>query len=63
MKASVLVLAWSVSMSVGCAAKKDAIPLAAAPTKTVAVTAPEADDGIHTGGLHISEAIVKACGL
>jgi peptidoglycan-associated lipoprotein len=58
-----LAAALSISMGVGCAAKKDAAPGPVAPPVTALAIPPPSDDGIQTGGLHISEAIVKACGL
>jgi len=60
----VLVLAMSVSASVGCAAKKETVAGPVAPSQVAAPpAAPATEGGIQTGGLHISEAIVKACGL
>jgi peptidoglycan-associated lipoprotein len=49
---------------VGCAAKNTTAG-AAAPTQATApaLDAPVVDDGIRTGGLRISEAIVRACNL
>jgi peptidoglycan-associated lipoprotein len=63
--AILVVLALSLPLSVGCAANKPSSPPAAAPTQAAALPLPPApaDDGIQTGGLHISEAIVRACGL
>jgi peptidoglycan-associated lipoprotein len=53
-----------VSLGVGCAAKKDTTAGAVVPLgPTAAPEAPVADDGMQTGGLHISEAIVRACNL
>jgi peptidoglycan-associated lipoprotein len=47
----------------GCAARKDVTAGATEPTAALVAQAPLAPDGIQTGGLHISEAIVQACGL
>jgi peptidoglycan-associated lipoprotein len=64
MRTPVLVLALSISVTVGCAAKRETVAGAVTPTGAIAAqAAPAEDDGIQTGGLHISEAIVKACGL
>jgi peptidoglycan-associated lipoprotein len=62
MRTPVLVLALSISVTVGCAAKKETTAGAVVPI-ALAQAAPAVDDGIQTGGLHISEEIVKACGL
>jgi peptidoglycan-associated lipoprotein len=54
------------SASGGCAAKKDAVAAPAAPSQATAPANDSllaVDDGIRTGGLSISEAIVKACNL
>jgi peptidoglycan-associated lipoprotein len=60
---TVLALALSVSVSVGCAAKKETTAGPATPSQPAAIALAPQDDGIQTGGLHTSEAIVKACGL
>jgi peptidoglycan-associated lipoprotein len=57
-------LAMGISLGVGCAPKKDTTAGAIVPLPpTAAPESPVADDGIQTGGLHISEAIVRACNL
>ena len=52
------------ALSTGCAVKKDATSVATVPVVGTA-TAAEAptDEGIQTGGLRISDAIVRACNL
>jgi peptidoglycan-associated lipoprotein len=48
----------------GCAPKKDSISGAVAPNAVVLAQASAPTvEGFQTGGLHISEAIVRACGL
>jgi len=59
------VLAMCVSFGVGCAVKKDATPIATVPVQATPAQGAQAadDEGMQTGGLHISEAIVRACNL
>jgi peptidoglycan-associated lipoprotein len=57
------VLALCVPVAVGCAAKKDVVEGATAPIKAAPAALTAVEDGIQTGGLRISEAIVRACNL
>jgi peptidoglycan-associated lipoprotein len=60
----VCMLVVCVPVAAGCAAKKETIAAPAAPVQTAAAQeAPTSDEGIRTGGLRISDAIVRACNL
>jgi peptidoglycan-associated lipoprotein len=62
---TLVVMALSLPLGLGCAGKKEFTSGAVAPNQAASrLPAPAfVEDGIQTGGLHISEAIVRACGL
>jgi peptidoglycan-associated lipoprotein len=64
-KITLAALAMCVPFGFGCAAKLDTNAAAMTPLEAavVAARAPVADSSIETGGLRISDAIVRACNL